>query len=185
VLSGFVQHLGGVAAQLLLDDLKRRCLAHLLILHGRADHPTGVGDEIRNIEHTPLMQDPLRTIGEGDIGALHHQPGVQPLHIVLVNHIGTGSRYPYIAGDINHPVTLQLLGVGVVDYTPPFRFQPDQLLQIQPVRIVNAAPRVGYAHQNGTLGRQAVCLPTAPNPWTTKLAPSSSNSQCYSATSTT
>jgi len=52
------------------------------------------------------MQVLLRVMGNRYIGAFNNQLRGKPMHVVRMYHIRAGCGDPYVAGDVDHRVTL-------------------------------------------------------------------------------
>ena len=89
----------------------RKNLGLAPVFYGRADHSPGVGDEIRNTDDSLVVQVFFGAVGERDVGALHHQLGLEAVHVASVHHVRAGRRNPDVAIEVDNGLPVKLFGL--------------------------------------------------------------------------
>ena len=74
--------------------------------------------------------------GERDVGALHHQPGLEAVDVVFMDHVRAGGRNPDVAIEVDDAVPVQFLAFRVIGHAFAGLFQPDELSHVQAIRII-------------------------------------------------
>ncbi len=153
---GFIQHLAGVGFDLLFNASERSCLGSAVVLHGRADHAAGIGDEVRHHQHAALGQELLGFEGDRDVGAGDHQLGRQLTYVVLADDVGARGGHPHVAVDSHDGVAGQRLGGGKHAHAAGLALEGDEGLHVDAVRCDHRRLGIAGGDQRGApLGQEA------------------------------
>lgn len=101
-----------IAADPLGNRGKRRRLGAAVIFDGGADHPAGIGNEVRQRQHALRMQHRFRFVGRRNVGALRNQLRLHTSNVVGPQHIRPCTAMPWRAGRTDLP--WQVIGGGKV-----------------------------------------------------------------------
>lgn len=143
-----------IPTQLLFDGLKRCRLACAFIFGCCANNAACIGDKVRHAQHAFFMQNFLRAMGKWDIRALHHKPGIQPLDIGFIDHIGPGGRNPDITLNANDLIAFKHFCIRITGNWLASIFKQEQFIDIQSCAIMNSATLIRDSHQHSPFVRQ-------------------------------
>ncbi len=113
VAPAFLQNGEGVGTDAGVDMVERGALGAAAILGGGADHPAGIGDEVRHHQDAARVQRLLGLVGAGMLAPCGISRVFSRL-IVGAHHVGTAGRDPDVAFDVDDRVAVALLPARVI-----------------------------------------------------------------------
>ncbi len=125
-----------------------------MVLHGRADHAAGVGDEVRHVDDPALVQGVLGLGGDRDVRPRHHELRGQPVDVVLADHVGPRGRHPDLARHRDQVLAGERPAPGELADVLARALVLDEGIDVEAVRVLDRAPRVRRRHDGAALLRQ-------------------------------
>ena len=112
--------LGCVGAELLGDQRESRPFGSTTKFDGRADHASGVGDEIREDEQAASRQRLLGLHRAWNVGTLDDEPALRSREVVGMDDIRPRRGDPDIAWDVHARVHRELAAARMIVQCLPF-----------------------------------------------------------------
>ena len=137
-----------------------------MIFDRGADYATRVGNEIRNDQHSALVQGGLGLCPYRDIGAFDYQPRLHAKNIGVFNSIGAGGRDQDVAigRDYRFARTSRGAGKGRDALAGLFRAIRSSSGNSSGFSTVPPVSDTATSRTPRSIKWRAACFPTAPNP---------------------
>jgi hypothetical protein len=144
------QHGQCVFLELFLDLMEGGRLGPAVVFDTATNDTACIGNEVRNADDAPFVQDSFSSIRAGNVRSLQHEFAIQEGGIGFGDDIWLCSRDKNVNGNVDELLTgedLSALFVIVGDRISGFH-QIDQFVHIQSIRIVNRPGQIRCGNDN-------------------------------------
>lgn len=150
---GALKHGAGVIGDLVSHERQGIVRRSPLEFHATADQTAGIGDEIGDRNHRAVVQGLLGSFGDGDVGALHDNFGIEAVDIGVGYDVGSRGRHPDVARKANNIVTVDRAGCEIFDQAPVTGVR-DERGKIDARGLIQGGGNICDADQDSATARQ-------------------------------